>query len=153
MNLGFRPTPNPWPAAIIALAAVFVTGLGASLYWGITRSSRVTDPAYYSRGLTYDSELRARRAGEQRWQLAVSQINAELVLRLSTHGGEPVIGATVTMTLLGADGAPVEEIPLASGKSGEYRGSLPAVPAGGQKAWAELRLGDTVLRRTLLLMP
>lgn len=153
MTLGFRPTPNRWPAAIIALATVFVTGLAASLYWGITRSSRVTDPAYYSRGLTYNSELRACRTGEQRWRLAVSRAGRELVLHLSNSGGEPVTGATAAVTLLAADGTPAEEIPLSSDKPGEYRGSLPAVPVGGQKAWAELRVGDTVLRRTLLLMP
>jgi hypothetical protein len=147
------PEPNRWPAAVIALAVVFLIGLTASLYWGITRASRVTDPAYYSRGVTYNSELRARQTAERLWRLSVSQTGNVLVLRLTGDGGAPVLGAAGTVTLLAADGTPERELTLSPGESGEYRTPLAVLPAAGQKAWAELRLGDNLLRRSLLLVP
>ena len=44
-NLTGGRSANPWPAAVVALAVVFLAGLGFSLYWGITRTSQVSDPA------------------------------------------------------------------------------------------------------------
>ena len=145
--------PNRWPATIIALAVVFLTALGGSLYWGITRASRVSDPVYYTRGLDYGGQLQAEQATRD-WFLKIGKDGSELTLRLTDGAGTPLGDLRGTLTVQAPDGTAANLLDLAPGQSpGVYRVSLPTLPSGGAKAVVELRRDGAVLRRSLLLVP
>ncbi|HSH68818.1 MAG TPA: FixH family protein [Deferrisomatales bacterium] len=145
--------PNRWPASIIALAAVFLAALGGSLYWGITRVSRVSDRAYYTRGLDYGGEVQAEQATRD-WVLAIGKDGSELALHLTDGAGAPLVGLEGTLTMLAPDGADASRHELAPGQDpGVYRVALPALPAGGVRATVAIRRDGAVLHRSLLLVP
>ena len=148
-----RPRGNPWPTAVAALAVVFLVGLGFSLYWGITRTSGVSDPAYYARGRGYGEQMQAEFAGRE-WRLEVERRRDELALRVTGPDGRPLPDLRGSLTVLAADGTEGSRHALEPGAvPGEYRTPWPPLPPGGARAVAVLESDGAALRRTLLLNP
>jgi nitrogen fixation protein FixH len=115
-----------WPLLVVGLLGCFALLTVWAVREAVVKTSPVSDPSYYRRGVTHDQEIKARgRAAELGWTLDVATDGDQLRVRLRDGAGKPVVGARLELVLPPAGDPPLL---LAETEPGAYTAPLP--PSG-----------------------
>ncbi len=148
-----RPGRSPWAAGIALAGLLFVGALVATLVFGIRSASRVSDPAYYARGVHHGQRVQeALAARSLGWQVEASFAGGHLEVRLRDADNALVGGAQVQLVQLTAEGLPGPAVSLGEASPGTYRTEL-SLPPGPVSALLELHAEGATMTRPVLLVP
>lgn len=87
-----KTTSCRWQLAILLMVATFLLGMGSSMFLSVQRGSRVTDPDYYQKGLSYDRTKSGARNPGLDWAMSASLSGKDLLVRVQDDKGAPVAG-------------------------------------------------------------
>ena len=145
---------NTWLLLIFAIALSF----SAITFWSIYRASSgvssVTDPAYYSHGLKYNStSIESLAAETMGWQVESILTGGRLNIRLHDAAGAAISGASgeITFTPVTPNQTTSQTTTLHEEKRGSYSTALPPQLPRTTYANIVIRKGKTAIRRRLLL--
>ncbi|QWV96313.1 FixH family protein [Geomonas nitrogeniifigens] len=84
-----------WQLAILLLLAVFLLGMGTSMFISFERGSRVTDTDYYQNGLNYAKTRSGAYNPGLDWVMSASLAGSDLQVRVHDEKGAPVAGGSL----------------------------------------------------------
>ncbi|MBU5615451.1 FixH family protein [Geomonas azotofigens] len=123
-----------WQLAILLLLAVFLLGMGTSMFLSFERGSRVTDADYYQNGLNYAKTKSGAYNPGLEWGMTASLSGSDLQVRVHDDKGGAVAGGRLLFetrngnekeVLTLAETAPgVFVAPWPNSGQGELRGEL-----------------------------
>lgn len=137
---------------IMVMIGGFILFLAWSAYQAAGLGSKVTDTAYYSKGLKYNTTQVEKRAAEVLgWQLETKLDGRSLAFYLTSREGEKVDQATGTLYLAIPDKAENIHLPLREIEDGIYQVTLDENIHGSIQARLEVERKGARLNRQLLL--
>jgi len=140
------------PLLILLTIIGFIGFLAWSAFQAGELGSEVTDAAYYSKGLKYNTTQVEKRAAEVLgWKLETDMRERVLQMRLTDNRGEPVTGAMGTIYLAVPGAAENILLPLEEMGRGRYRVQLADSVKGAVQARLEIERHGARLNRQLLL--
>lgn len=136
--------------AIIAVFAVFLTGMAASVVLSAKRGSRVVDAEYYQNGLQYDRTKSGAGNPGLRWSLAAAIVGPDLLVRVNDERGVPVAGGRLRFEP--ARGAtPNSSFSLSESAPGIFRARRPPAAAGELQGTLLFTKGEATASRKVVL--
>ncbi len=143
---------NIYPALILLLLGSFLLFSSWSAFQAAGLGSRVTDTAYYSKGLKYNTSQVEKRAAEVLGWNVETRLDGQIIEFLLTDSrGDTVDDATGSLYLAIPGAAENVRIPLDEIASGHYRVHLNDHINGTIQARLELERQGARLNRQLLL--
>ncbi len=147
-------TNNPYVLLILLLLGSFVFFSLWSARQAATRGSRISDPAYYSKGLKYNhTQVEKRAAASRGWQLKTEVVKNQLCFRLFNKQHQSISRASGELTLFLGEKDQVLRLPTTETEPGTYLVKLPAGISGSVQARIEFNQQGVTLSRQLLVNP
>jgi len=149
MTTSKRPVAPLLITLAIGCFVLFLTWAGRQ---AATRGSEISDPAYYSKGLRYNTtQVEKRAASVLGWQLQVRRVAGDLLLELRDGDQRPVSGGEAQLQLFRKSASAPLEFELAEIAPGTYRFILPEQLHGEYRARFDFHKDGARLGRQLLL--
>lgn len=143
---------NPYPGLIILLLAVFIPFLIWAALRADSHGSRITDTAYYSKGLKYTHTQDEKQAAASRgWNLKTEILSQQLLFHLRDADTLPISGADGELTLYLAQQKELLHLTAVESAPGQYRFSLPDDIAGSLQARVEFSFQGARINRQILV--
>ncbi len=143
---------NIYPGMILLLIGAFLVFLSWSAFQAAGLGTRVTDAAYYSKGLKYNTTQVEKRAAEVLgWNLETRLDGRILSFHLTDNRGGEVDRAVGSLYLAIPGSAENMYLPLEEVSAGRYRVSFDDDVSGTIQARLELERDGARLNRQLLL--
>jgi nitrogen fixation protein FixH len=143
---------NIYPPMILLLIGSFLIFLSWSAYQAAGLGTRVTDAAYYSKGLKYNTTQVEKRAAEVLgWNLETRIDGRILEFYLTNNQGGEIDRATGSLYLAIPGAAENIYLPLEEVSTGLYRVGFDGSLSGTIQARLELERDGARLNRQLLL--
>ena len=137
-----------WPLAVVAALVLTVAANAYLIYRASDTNGSAVEPNYYEKGVRWDSTLAAEaRSDSLGWKVEVREARVtpsgpSLRLALRDRGGEPVLGASVSVVALhNLEIAHPLEASLTARPGGEYAGRVPFDRAGLWELRVDARQG------------
>lgn len=143
---------NLYPPLLLLLISGFLLFSTWAAFQAAGLGSRVTDAAYYSKGLKYNSSQVEKRAAEiLGWQLETRLAADRLNFHLTDREGKGVDQANGSLYLAIPGKAENVHLPLQEITAGHYQVELAAGLTGAIQARLDLERGGARLNRQILL--
>jgi len=140
------------PLLIVLTIFCFVLFLTWAGRQAATRGSAIADPAYYSKGLRYNTtQVEKRAASVLGWRLQVQRVGDSLLLQLVDSRQQPVGGGEALLEVYRKSADAPLTFALAETQPGRYRFKLPADLQGEYRARFDFHKDGARLNRQLLL--
>ncbi|WP_224963424.1 FixH family protein [Geomonas subterranea] len=117
-----------WQLAILMLLAIFLLGMGTSMFISFEKGSRVTDADYYQNGLNYAKTRSGAYNTGLDWVMSASLAGSDLQVRVHNQQGAPVAGGTLLFQT--RSGNEKEVLTLAESEPGVFVAPWPASGQG-----------------------
>ena len=143
---------SPYIFLIILLLGSFLLFSTWSARQAANNGSRISDPAYYSKGLKYtNTQVEKQAAASQGWQLATQVEENQLRFSLSDAQQNPIGQASGNLTLYLSAEKQLLHLLTREAQPGEYLVDLPSDLHGSHQARIEfVRAGARISRQLLV---
>lgn len=143
---------NPYVVLILALLGAFLLFSFWSARQAMQHGSRISDTAYYSKGLRYTStQIEKQAAASQGWQLATKVERSRLLFTLRDIQEHPIDNALGELSLYLSDKKELLHLDIHELGQGEYQVELPPDLHGSHQALIEFTRQGARISRQLLL--
>lgn len=143
---------NPYVLLILLLLGSFLLFSVWSARQAVQHSSRVSDPAYYSKGLKYTStQVEKQAAASQGWSLNTEVVAGQLRFSLLDRKQNPIHGADGTLTLYLSATQNLLHLELSESLPGQYLVNLPRDLHGSHQARIDFERRGARISRQLLV--
>lgn len=140
----------------LLLVCLLIGGFILFLIWAgrqaATHGSRISDAAYYSKGLQYThTQIEKQAAASQGWHLRTEVGPRQLSFILLDSKEQPIRLASGELTLYLSAQKKILQLQSVEGEAGHYRFDLPEPLFGSLPARVEFALQDSRISRQLLI--
>jgi hypothetical protein len=140
----------------ILLITLLIGGFILFLTWAgrqaATHGSRISDPAYYSKGLKYThTQVEKQAAASQGWHLRTEVGPGQLSFILLDITEQPIAQASGELTLYLSAQKKILQLHAVEDEAGRYRFDLPEPLSGSLPARVEFALQGSRISRQLLI--
>ncbi|MBJ6749264.1 FixH family protein [Geomonas anaerohicana] len=134
--------PCRWQFLILLLLAIFLLGMGTSMFISFEKGSKVTDADYYQHGLNYaKSKTGAYNAGLD-WVMSATLAGSDLQVRVHDEKGAPVRGGKLLFQT--RNGNEKEVLPLTETSPGVFVAPWPVSGQGELRGELLFTKGESV---------